>query len=103
MKAKYKLLVPEGTHHVTVDSFSDLCTIKGIGPKKASKPKKRSLVPLQMDRISTAYPAKKVVASWFNLKDLPPDVPISSQQSTIAYIERMYGIKATVINGQVSY
>jgi hypothetical protein len=112
IKAKYKALASEQENlkalseqrdYVTVDSFSALCTLKGVDPKKVSKPKKRSFVAIQADRMCVSYPAKAVVASWFKLNTLPEDTQVSSQESTILYIERMYGIKAAVVNGSVVY
>jgi hypothetical protein len=100
-KATYSIF-NSSQRKVTVDSFSALCDIKGINPSKA-KPKKRSFVTIQADRMCVSYPSKTVVASWFKLNTLPEDTQVSSQESTILYIERMYGIKAAVVNGSVVY
>lgn len=82
MKAKYKLLVPEGTHHITVDSFSDLCTIKGIDPNKALKLRKRSYKKLAGD---TAYPCIEIVAKRAKFTE-PITEDTSSKSLTKAYV-----------------
>ena len=89
--------------HKIIDSFSELVAIKGLNPKTAGKPKRRGFITIQADRMNTNYPSKSVVAAWFNLSEIPEDYPMSSQESTIAYINRMYGIEAKVVGGRVIY
>lgn len=88
--------------YLTVD-YLGLCKVKGLKPiVNPSKPRYKTI---QADRISNIYPSKTVVAGFFNLQALPDsELPQpSSKDATIAYIERMYGIRAYKRNGRVEY
>ena len=92
----YKILIQELNKHYTVD-FKGLCKMKKIAPKLGFY--KRSIRAKQSDRMSNAYPSFYEVAKWLNVKHWPSgrstwddfETVSSSWDSTMKYIETMYG------------
>jgi hypothetical protein len=83
IKAKYKVLDTANNVHIIVDSFEAACAMKGVDPKKASKPKRRVNRKLANDYV---YPYLYTIAVKAKFTK-PLDDLASSKRLTQEYVK----------------